>query len=118
MSYISVAHSGFLSSSGKFKLSLFPTIIHTLLMRVLVIAATPPPCHGQSYMTQLLLDEFQQSKITNHQFTFKHLNSAISADLSDLGKFSLYKIFRVLILFIRILLLCACWKPHIPRPIT
>lgn len=86
-------------------------------MRVLIIAATPPPHHGQAYMTQLLLDELAKPS-TKHQapsttnIHVRHLNSAISTELADLGKFSLRKIIRLLTLFIRALLLTTFWKPH------
>jgi len=80
-------------------------------MKILIIAATPPPNHGQAFMTQLLIEDLQQQKNNTQPFNVRHLNSVISTELNELGRFSPKKILRLSFLFLKALLITVFWKP-------
>ncbi len=72
-------------------------------MKVLIFAHTPPPYHGQSYMVQLILDEFGDNRIDASPsepsppgIECHHVNVRLSDDLSDIGGFRPGKILRLL----------------------
>jgi glycosyltransferase involved in cell wall biosynthesis len=57
-------------------------------MKLLVLAHTPPPLHGQSVMVQTLLTGLPGRGITVH-----HVNLRLSADSADIGRWRPGKIF-------------------------
>jgi len=71
--------------------------------KLLVLAHTPPPHHGQSYMVKLLLDGFggdqrarKKPQLSEHNIACLHINSRFSQQLEDIGDFSLQKVFLLL----------------------
>lgn len=52
-------------------------------MKLLVLAQTPPPHHGQSAMVQLMLDELPQ---TDAPIELHHVNLALSQSGTDIGR--------------------------------
>ena len=60
-------------------------------MKLLVLAQTPPPVHGQSVMVQTLLDGLPGRGIAVH-----HVNLALSRDSADIGRWRIGKFFAVL----------------------
>ena len=51
-------------------------------MKLLVLAQTPPPLHGQSRAIQSLLDALR----SDPRFTVSHVNLPLSRDLADIGR--------------------------------
>jgi glycosyltransferase involved in cell wall biosynthesis len=54
------------------------------MMRIIVVGPTPPPYHGVSVATELVLEAFRQSP---NGFRIQHLNTTDRRDLSNLGRF-------------------------------
>lgn len=50
-------------------------------MKLLVLAQTPPPLHGQSLMVQTLVDG-----LPAHGISLRHVNLALSRDAADIGR--------------------------------
>ena len=68
------------------------------MTKVLLISQIPPPFHGQSIMQhQLVLAEWNWCKK-------KHIKMDFSESIKSVGKFSLYKIWKVIIIDIKIVL--------------
>jgi len=67
-------------------------------MKLLVLAQTPPPHHGQSAMIRLMLDELGRP---GQGFELYHVNLQLSKDSADVGRWRLSKLFT---------LLAACFK--------
>lgn len=64
-------------------------------MKLLVLANTPPPFHGQSYMIQLMLDRLAEDTKSNAQsIPLFHVNCQLSRTLRDAGSFRLQKLIR------------------------
>jgi glycosyltransferase involved in cell wall biosynthesis len=61
-------------------------------MKLVVFAQTPPPLHGQSYMTELLLSGLAANDSGIQIF---HVNAQFSESSHDIGKFRVGKIFRL-----------------------
>ncbi len=60
-------------------------------MKLLVLAQTPPPLHGQSVMVRAMLDGLaSQSDLELH-----HVNLPLSRDLADIGRFRVAKVWRL-----------------------
>jgi glycosyltransferase involved in cell wall biosynthesis len=57
-------------------------------MKLLVLAQTPPPLHGQSFMVQTLLDG-----LPPHGFELRHVPFSLSRDAADIGRARLGKLF-------------------------
>jgi glycosyltransferase involved in cell wall biosynthesis len=57
-------------------------------MKLLVLAQTPPPLHGQSVMVQSLVEGLPRRGISVH-----HVNLRLSEDTSDIGRWQFSKIF-------------------------
>lgn len=58
-------------------------------MKLVVLAHTPPPLHGQSYMVQLLLDGLRSGARDPHEpvrFDVYHVNACYSTDFQDIGR--------------------------------
>ena len=71
-------------------------------LRVLVVAQTPPPIHGQSVMTQSFLSG-------NYRHLELHrVRMAFSGEIQDVGRFRCRKILHVISVFIAVLV--ARWK--------
>lgn len=60
-------------------------------MKLVVLAQTPPPLHGQSAMIQALVNGLPAHGIEVH-----HVNLRLSRDAADIGRWSLGKIFAAL----------------------
>ncbi|MBI3885584.1 MAG: glycosyltransferase family 4 protein [Opitutae bacterium] len=60
-------------------------------MKLLVLAQTPPPLHGQSLMVQTLVDGLPAHGVAVH-----HVNLGLSRDAADIGRWRAGKIFAVL----------------------
>ena len=60
-------------------------------MKLLVLAQTPPPLHGQSVMVQTLLEGLPGRGVAVH-----HVNLRLSRDTADIGRWRAGKIFAVL----------------------
>jgi glycosyltransferase involved in cell wall biosynthesis len=60
-------------------------------MKLLVLAQTPPPIHGQSLMVQTLL-----TGLPGHGIEVHHVNLGLSRDAADIGRWRLGKIAAVL----------------------
>src|SRR5262245_5678357 len=60
-------------------------------MKLLVLAQTPPPLHGQSTMVQVLVNGLPTRGIAVH-----HVNLRLSADIADIGRWRWGKIFATL----------------------
>jgi glycosyltransferase involved in cell wall biosynthesis len=67
-------------------------------MKLVVLAQTPPPVHGQSLMVQTLVDGLPAHGIEVH-----HVNLALSKDAADIGRFRIGKLFA---------LLAACFRVY------
>jgi len=65
-------------------------------MKLLVLAQTPPPLHGQSVMVQSLVEGLPAHGVEIH-----HVNLALSRDAADIGRWRPGKAFAVL---------AACWQ--------
>src|SRR4051812_17333941 len=61
-------------------------------MKLLVLAQTPPPLHGQSAMVQTLLDGLGASP----GFEVHHVNLRLSADAADIGRWRPGKVAGIL----------------------
>ncbi|MDB6115688.1 MAG: hypothetical protein JWQ62_2633 [Lacunisphaera sp.] len=59
-------------------------------MKLLVLAQTPPPLHGQSVMVQTLVDGLPAHGIAVH-----HVNLGLSREAADIGRWRIGKIFTV-----------------------
>ncbi len=62
-------------------------------MKLLVLAQTPPPHHGQSAMTQLMLEELGR---LGQGFELHHVNLQLSHNMADIGRWRWQKIVPVL----------------------
>lgn len=60
-------------------------------MKLLVLAQTPPPLHGQSVMVQALVDGLPGFGVAVH-----HVNLRLSQDTQDIGRWRIGKIFGTL----------------------
>ena len=60
-------------------------------MKLVVFALTPPPLHGQSYMTELLLNGLAANDYGIQVF---HVNAQFSESSADIGRFRPAKILR------------------------
>ena len=60
-------------------------------MKLLVLAQTPPPLHGQSLMVRTLVDGLPAHGVALH-----HVNLRLSHDAADIGRWRPAKIFAVL----------------------
>jgi glycosyltransferase involved in cell wall biosynthesis len=58
-------------------------------MKLLVLAQTPPPLHGQSVMVQALVEGLPKLGVAIH-----HVNLRLSQDTGDIGRWRIGKIFR------------------------
>jgi glycosyltransferase involved in cell wall biosynthesis len=66
-------------------------------VKLLVFAHTPPPFHGQSYMVKLMLDGFQrEARGMEPNLRVFHVDAKLSSNLEAIGKFQLWKVFRLL----------------------
>ena len=68
-------------------------------MKVVVLAHVPPPHHGQSYMTQLMIEGFQNQSPP----TLYHVNARFSATLSDIGTMQWLKAFKIILYILQAL---------------
>jgi glycosyltransferase involved in cell wall biosynthesis len=64
-----------------------------LIPKIVAVAQTPPPFHGQAIMNQLLL-EGEYSRIQ-----FRHVRMAFSDDIQEVGVFRWKKVFHLLAVF-------------------
>lgn len=60
-------------------------------MKLLVLAQTPPPLHGQSLMVQILVEG-----LPAHGVAVQHVNLGLSRDAADIGRWRIGKFFTVL----------------------
>lgn len=60
-------------------------------MKLLVLAQTPPPLHGQSVMVQSLL-----AGLPRHGIEVQHVNLSLSRDTADVGRWRIGKITKTL----------------------
>lgn len=75
--------------------------------KILFLIQLPPPVHGASMMN----DFIRQSIKINDRFECNFLNISIAEDLSDVGKFKMKKVFRLLALFYNISKLLRNYNP-------
>jgi glycosyltransferase involved in cell wall biosynthesis len=61
-------------------------------MKLVVFAQTPPPLHGQSYMTELLLNGLAANDYGIQVF---HVNAQFAESSKDIGRFRLGKVLRL-----------------------
>lgn len=71
------------------------------MRRILIVAQTPPPRHGQSLMVRQLLQELQAASSDRH-LRVEHINLQYSRELSEIGGFSLRKILRTIVYLFRL----------------
>lgn len=67
-------------------------------MKILVMAQTPPPMHGQSSMVKLFLDSISESGV-EPEFEVIHLNFKFSGDIGNIGRFQIKKCFSLIYYF-------------------
>lgn len=67
------------------------------LVKLLVLAQTPPPLHGQSVMVQAML----QGLARQPDFTVHHVNFRLSLDNADIGRWRLAKVLGTFALVVR-----------------
>lgn len=60
-------------------------------MRLLILAQTPPPVHGQSVMVRTLVGELPRHGIASH-----HVNLPLSRSTADIGRWQPMKVVRLL----------------------
>ena len=64
-------------------------------MKLVLFAHTPPPHHGQSYMVELLLQQFATQTVSDERsIEVLHVNARLSADVSEIGKGNWRKLAR------------------------
>jgi glycosyltransferase involved in cell wall biosynthesis len=73
-----------------------PLFISKQKMKLLVLAQTPPPLHGQSLMVQTLVDGLPAHGIPVH-----HVNLGLSRDSADIGRWRAGKAFALLAACVR-----------------
>lgn len=61
-------------------------------MKLLVLANTPPPLHGQSLMVQTLVEGMR----TRHGISVHHVNLPLSRDTADIGRIRLGKLWSLI----------------------
>lgn len=67
-------------------------------MKLVLFAHTPPPHHGQSYMVQLLLEQFggdARYRSAADGVQFVHVNARLSDDVQQIGRAGFRKLLRV-----------------------
>lgn len=75
------------------------------MKKILIVGQTPPPYGGQAMMIQYLLDgKYQKTEMY-------HVRMCFSRDLSERGKFSLYKIIHIFAIIFNIWLMR--WKHNV-----
>jgi glycosyltransferase involved in cell wall biosynthesis len=79
-------------------------------MKILILAASPPPWHGQSFMTQLLIDHFPDHAPSSQ---LRHIDATVSESLDQLGQISLPKCWRLFTIFLRALWTICLFQPHL-----
>ncbi len=75
---------------------------------ILILAATPPPHHGQSYMTSLLVEH-----LADEHLQVLHVNAAVSRSLDDLGCWGPVKILRAILIWLRAFTLVLTKRPDV-----
>ncbi|AMM41433.1 MAG TPA: glycosyltransferase family 1 protein [Candidatus Atribacteria bacterium] len=76
--------------------------------RILIIGPTPPPYHGVSVATEMILNSNLQRK-----FKIIHLDTADRRDLSNIGKIDFTNIYLAFEHFLKFIWLCIREKPEI-----
>lgn len=74
----------------------------------MILGKLPPPYMGPSIATEIILNSSLKDK-----FVLLHLDTRINANLSDFGKWSLGKLFRNLLLYIKMRRLLRFEKPDL-----
>lgn len=82
-------------------------ISHKGQTKVLVVGQTPPPFGGQAVMIQKMLDGHYQKICT------LHVRMNFSDEMDDIGRFQLKKLWRLLVIIIKILTSRFRENPHI-----
>lgn len=77
--------------------------------KVLLILHLPPPIHGSSVVGQFI----KESKLINSSIQSNYINFGTSRELSDIGKNSLKKVVRYILLLVRILIKLIVFRPEI-----
>jgi len=76
--------------------------------KILIIGPTPPPYHGVSVATEMILNSNLQEK-----FKIIHLDTADRRGLSNIGKIDFINVYLVLFHFLKFLWLCIKKRPKI-----
>lgn len=69
----------------------------------------PPPIHGASAVNKSI----QESKLINNQYSTHFINISPASDLSDIGKYSLVKILKIIRIFFGIIVSFHKFKPDL-----
>ncbi len=77
--------------------------------KILFILHTPPPVHGSAMVGQFIKD----SKIINSNFDCRFINLGTSSDITEIGKKSIYKYFKILSLLYKELQYIINFKPQL-----
>lgn len=75
---------------------------------VLLLGKIPPPYYGPSIATEIIL----RSKL-KYEFNLRHFDTRINADIKSIGKFSLLKIWRVLLIYLSYVRVINCLSPSL-----
>ncbi len=78
------------------------------VMKILILGQTPPPYGGQAINIEKMLQVLQR-----HQFNYRLIRLNFSDDISDMGRFSLKKAFRLLLIFLQLLWQLLIFRPDI-----
>ncbi|OAM90634.1 hypothetical protein AW736_06825 [Termitidicoccus mucosus] len=95
----------------------FAVVVYFLPMKLLVLAQTPPPVHGQSIMVRTLVEGL---KTVAPDIEVYHVNPALSRDAADVGRIRPGKFFALLRACFRALSLRwwhgPMWLYYVPAP--
>lgn len=77
-------------------------------MKILILGQTPPPYGGQAINIEKMI-----AVLHRHQFNYRVIRMNFSDDISDMGRFSLKKTFRLLRILFQLLKLLLLYRPDI-----
>lgn len=76
--------------------------------KILFAVQLPPPMHGAAYMNQAIVN----SELVNHNFDCRILELRFVEEISDIGKFSMKKIWQMTSIFFRLFSILIRWRPQ------
>lgn len=78
-------------------------------LKVLFILHLPPPIHGAAVMGGLI----SNSNLINHEFKTSYINLGSSKEINSIGKISLQKYVRILLVFFQVLFKLVVFRPNL-----